>query len=484
MQEKNKNILIILFIVIMFSITLLPVNYPTDIYNILELDFKEYAKEWFAPAGRTIALILFFILDKVNISCNIYIMLMKFISIIIATITIYIFNQILLDLDRNASKFKRVCYLVASLATFLNRATYQFFYYTESAVMWLGVLFVILALKNTIQNKSKYKYIKTIIYLCIATNCYQSVILFYLPAVIILLGVNSKNIKEFWIDLLKNTLVVLINLFVGYIILKVLTNYYDAQAFRDTKFVLSYDLILNNICLIFWIYCDGGYNFILSYIYTVVIVLNFFLSKRFFVQKKSISILSIYLAIIISFMEVVGILSVIDFYCADRIQFAYISMIGLSFVYFLLYINTNKFEKILLILSIFYLSLNILNSNDITMWSRIVRERDENILNSIICKVEEYEDSTGIEIDRVEYCYDSNYVRCDYDIRKTLESTQRIMASEWGIDNAIKYTLKNDIVVAENQDIYSKVFKENNWDNFNIEEQIKFNDNIMYYCIY
>ena len=353
--------------------------------------------------------------------------------------------------------------------------------------MWLGVLFVILALKNTMQDESKYKYIKTTLYIFIATNCYQAVILFYLPAAIILLGVKSKNIKGFFIELFKNCLVILINLLGGYLILKFLTNYYNVQPFRDTKVVLNFDLILNNFYLIYATFYDGSYNFILSYIYTIVLIASLFLSKDMLVQKKSISIISIYVAIIISLIEVIGILSIINFYSADRIQFAYVSMVGLSFIYFLLYTKiqeTKGITKIVFCLSIIYLLFNILNSNNITMWHRIVRERDANILSSMSYKVKEYEELTGTKIDIVEYCYDSNYVRCDYDIRKTLESTQRIMASEWVLDNAIKYTLKNDVVVEENPEIYLNVFQEKEWDTFNIEEQIKFKDNIMYYCIY
>ena len=399
MQEKCKKILIILFVITMFSIRLLPVNYPTDIYNILELGFEEYAKQWFASAGRIVALIVFFILDKCNISCDMYIILMKVLAIIVATVSIYVFYEILINIDKNASKFKKWCYLIASLATLLNRATYQFFYYTESAIMWLGVLFVILALKNTIQNQSKYKYLKSTLYIFIATNCYQAVTLFYLPAIIILLGVNSKDLKQFFIELLKNCLVIIINLLSGYLILKCATYYYNAQPFRDTKLVLNLDLILDNFYLVYRTFCDGAYNSILSYVYTMVLMLSLFLSKDLLVQKKSISVISIYLAIIISFLEVVGIISVLNFYCGDRIQFAYVSMVGISFVYFLLYLNTDE-ERIInifiLMLTIIYLTFNIWNANDITKWHRIVRERDQNILNAISLKVAEYENLQGI----------------------------------------------------------------------------------------
>ena len=144
-MKTYGKILAILFVVILFSFNLLPINYPTDIYNILELGFAEYAKQWFVPAGRTVCLILFLLLNKIGISVNMYIAIMKFTSIIIASVSIYIFYKILIQLDKNASEFKKNIYLIVAMGTLLNRSTYQFFYYTESAIMWLGVLFVILA---------------------------------------------------------------------------------------------------------------------------------------------------------------------------------------------------------------------------------------------------------------------------------------------------------------------------------------------------
>ena len=484
-EKEYKKILIILFLVILFNFNLLPINYPTDIYNILEIGFAEYAKQWFAPAGRLVGLILFFVLDKTIISVNMYIVIMKFLSIIISSISIYIFYKTLIQLDKDASKLKKNIYLLASAATLLNRSTYQFFYYTESAIMWLGVLFVILALKNLVQNEKKY--LRTSIYLFIAMNCYQAVILFYLPVAIILVGVKANTIKKFFVDIIKNGIIVLINLLLGYGILKILTFYYNAKAFRSTEFVLTFDLILNNFYYIYSVFCDGAHNLNLSYIYTTIIVLSLFLSPNILNLNKRVSILSIWLAITISMLEVVGIISTINFYCGDRIQFAYVSMVGVSLVYFLLYLNTDKEKAInilILIFTIIYLAFNIWNANDITKWHRIVRERDENILNTINLKVAEYEKLQGIEITRVEYCYDKNYVRCDYDIRETKESTQRILASEWVVENAIKYTLDSEVVVEENLEIYSTVFQEKEWDTFNIDEQIKFKENIMYYCIY
>ena len=139
---------------------------------------------------------------------------------------------------------------------------------------------------------------------------------------------------------------------------------------------------------------------------------------------------------------------------------------------------------IILIFTIIYLVFNIWNANDITKWHRIVRERDQNILNVISAKVREYEKQQGIEITHVEYCYDKNYVKCDYDIRTTNESTQRILASEWVLENAIKYILDNEVEVKENLEIYSTIFLEKEWDTFYADEQIKFKENVMYYCIY
>ena len=58
------------------------------------------------------------------------------------------------------------------------------------------------------------------------------------------------------------------------------------------------------------------------------------------------------------------------------------------------------------------------------------------------------------------------------------------MWGDWVIDNAIRYfSGKKELIINKNQDIYKNIFNEENWEEFS-EEQVKFINDTMYFCIY
>lgn len=491
MKIKANNKLIrfvsILMFVILFTFMLFPNHYATDTYNIIELGFKEYAEKWFAPSGRTVGMLVLFIFEKTNLNCNQYIFIMKIISVIIATITIFEFHELISKYSNvlNENKFKRLAIFLASLLTFLNSATYQFFYYPESAIMWLGVFFVVIALKIILDYNDKFRYLKSFIFIFLAMNCYQTVILFYIPALMIFVGLTNKSTKEVVIEYIKNCFIICINLLLGYFIIERLCKCFDVIIYRNHGFVLNKDVIITNFFNLIYNFNDGIANSKLFAMNIMVISFCIMLAKDNFKIDKKKSIIILLITIFTSFIEVLLIVSLTDFYLADRIQFTYISLIGLNSIYLLMYtdlIDREEFKKIINYILAFLLVLNILNSISITIWSNIARKRDIIIGNIIAEKIEEYENQNE-KIIRIEYCYDSDWTRVDKDIRYTWEPTQRIMGADWVVDNAIRFFSGSDFIIEKNQSNYQEIFDSCEWDEFS-EEQIKFKNDTMYFCIY
>ena len=150
------------------------------------------------------------------------------------------------------------------------------------------------------------------------------------------------------------------------------------------------------------------------------------------------------------------------------------------------YTNLIDIKKVLIaLISIFsiFLILNIWNSIDISIASIKTRKSDIEIGNKMADMIEEYE-SKNQKVEKVIYCYDSLYTPEKENIRNVGEQTYRVMAGNWVLDNAIRYfSNKKDLIVELDQQTYNNVFEEKEWEEFS-EEQIKFIDNTMYYCIY
>lgn len=179
MKSRKKLVLILLILTLttLFVGFLLPYNYPSDIYNIFELGYKEYANTWFLTSGRIICVLIFYIFNYFNIPINIAIFISKIFSILIATSCIYIFYNIMIKIIKIDNKITKIGIFFLVLLIFLNSSSYEFFYYIESSVMLLGLFLIVLAILINENNKT-YKYIKIFICLLISINCYQSAILF------------------------------------------------------------------------------------------------------------------------------------------------------------------------------------------------------------------------------------------------------------------------------------------------------------------
>ena len=489
-EFDKKSFFKILGIVLLFSICLFPYNYCSDIYNVMDVGYSEYAKEWFAPAGRTIGMCVLFLFEKLQIPIQMYISIMKILAVIIATYTIYIFYNMILEViqckdEKDNAKKKYI--FIATIITFLNMASYQYFYYAESAVMWMGVLFTVLAVKSVITEKKKCKYLKAFILLFIAMNCYQSTILFFIPATLLFLGMKKDKLIKIIAEIIKLSILVGICLLLGYFIIQSLTEYFEIVPFRNNEIAIKKESIVTILkYLIMQNHDEIGYNFSYLIINVFSIVIILILKKKFIKKEKKIAVLIIIFIIMSSFMQTWGIVSLVDYYFADRIQFAYLSTIGLSFLFFMMYTNildSKYFKKIFCTFLTIFLIYMIAKSNYISILNREVRNKDDLEGKKIAEIIERYEQVNGCEITEVRYCVD-NMVRyhCIY-VDPFGEPTFRILGSPWVFESALRYYIGYDIKVLQCQYIFKEIFNNKDWDEFN-EGQIKFEDNIMYFSIY
>ena len=488
-KTKNKIIKLssIFIVIIIFTCLLFPSHYATDTYNIIELGFEEYAKVWFSPSGRTVGMILLYVLEIVGITCDQYIFISKIIAVILATITIYLFNELLLKFSKcENNKIKEIALLIVSMSIFLNHGTYQFFYYPEACVMWLGVLMVILAVKASLNYEDKFKFIKSFICIFVAMNCYQSVILFYIPVRLLFLGLERNSTKDFILSIVKDCFIVGLNLILGYIIIEIYIKVFNSTPYLEHDFY--FDIIQMKYIGNFLLFkmCDAAPNIVILIVNIFVIIFCAILPENLFKINKKKSIVTLILLFMSSFAQVLLLISLTNFYIADRIQFPYIALIALEMAFLVSYTNLIDIKKVrIALISIFsiFLILNIWNSIDISIASIKTRKSDVEIGNKIADMIEEYE-SKNQKVEKVIYCYDSLYTPEKENIRNVGEQTYRVMAGNWVLDNAIRYfSNKKDLIVELDQQTYNNVFEEKEWEEFS-EEQIKFIDNTMYYCIY
>ena len=476
----SKNIIVftvILLFVIVFVGKLFPVNYPTDIYNIKLLGLKEYAYKWFLPSGRMVGILVLYFFDLIGITVDSYITIMKIVAILISTLCIYLFYNMILKNTNENDYTKRVIILLLSILLFLNHGTYQYFYYPESGIRWLSVFFVILAIKNTIEGKN---YIKTFIYLFVALNCYQAIIYFYLPALMLFFSIQGKNKKEIFKQTFKSIIVIFFNLLIGYMFVKIARTYFDVISYQSVEITFDLNKLLRDAIDLLWNTEDSISSRIIVCLYYFVIVITLFIDKKYIKETKVNDLFFAQIFIFLSaYFQILCTVSFLNFYTADRILFAYI--VGWILCGFVLILNTNilnniHYRKLCMVIIIVAMCVIFMDCYDITKNSIISREVSDKIGNIIHERLMEYENNSNIKVRKVEYCFDIFYYCWDKEIQKcTGEATMRVFGS-WTTDTVLKYYLGNDLEIEKNNIIHSKIFDEKEWDIYDDDQIISYED--------
>ncbi len=475
--------LIIAFCVIVFIIPMFPIIYPTDIYCIEMSTFKEYAFEWFLPSGRIMGFIFFNILDFFNISVNCYIIISKIFTILIATSCIYIFYNLLLDYGSSGFSKNKNFALLFSIMLFLNHSTFQLFYYTESCIMWLGILFTILAVKTHFSDVN-HKILKTILLLFLAVNCYQPVIFIYVPILLALFIDNKKELKDILLVTIKNCLIIMSLVLFTYLLSCFVRIDMKEVNPNPITFTLDYVVLIKNLKILLLDYFDSFPNLFIwlinLYFLLFSIIYNY---KNSSIKEKSNMIIAQVLVVVINFFEVFLTISLTNFYMADRIQIAYL----LSNIIVILVIlnNTNiiqVFYKQITTISVLIVLLNFANVHNLIMNHNKALKIDKEIVNIINNTISNYEKLSNNEITTIKWCFDGNTVLCYGNTRYCNEITYRHIGS-WCTKYSIPYYFGENRTVVYDEQIFIDVFNEAGWDEFS-EDQIKFSGDTMYYCVF
>ena len=118
--------------------------------------------------------------------------------------------------------------LASCFVLILNQFTLEYLLFPESAVMCLGVLFNVIAVKLMIDNP-KHKYIKIFLSLLVAVFCYQGLLNMF-PVLAMLVYIVKQIVdkreykvkeKEFFIEMIKLAIIVIVVLAICMVAIKV-----------------------------------------------------------------------------------------------------------------------------------------------------------------------------------------------------------------------------------------------------------------------
>lgn len=468
-------------------------HYSSDTYVLYDLGYMSYPEKYFLLDGRLISAIVCYIAGILHIPIKAYIIGMDFIGIIFIGTAIYTISKIFEKLIKPKSQILKISITLASFILILNQFTLEYLLFPESAVMCFGLFLNVLAVKIMIENP-KHKYLKIFILLFLAGISYQG--LFNIFPILAMTTYLVKEItedkpyrekeKEFFIEMIKLAIIVMLALLICMGIIKIGTTMLNSKQDRRMH-LISFEAVqlrgeivreyLNEL----WNECMA---MLPKHTNTITLIISFILllinrTKKEYIMQYILMIFIVFLICIIPmFLFNTGV--------CGRTNVPLMMLWGTSLIILLAQASISPRNKINNIIYIFTIISFIINSIFImqNITEHIAANRvDENTGKTISYLMKKYEEETGKTITKFSFTYDRHPQQYAVGIKPMQSLTERKFACSWCIKEALNYYCnKNLKSIAMSMDIKEK-FKDEDYKEFT-EEQLIFDEDTLYMIIY
>ena len=501
-KKEALKFLGILGVIVIICSNFLQMHYSSDTFVLYRLGYFNYPSEYFLQDGRLISTVFCYLGGILHLPIPVYIIAMDFIGMVLLAIAIYIIANIFKNIIKPESVLKEVLIYLASFVLILNQYTLEYLLFPESAVMCMGVLFIVLSLKTLVSN-SKNKYLKIFIYLLIAGLSYQGELNIFPILVLLVLIVKQikekKKVKEFLkesaIELVKIIAVTISVLIICTIVVNICAKIYNTQKEsmilirnermfkRKLNFVKSYsrDIIINCICTL------PKYSILICPLVTAVLLI--------ITKAKIQTIINYIVYYLISLASVTLPLFIITAAVCARLSVPAMMIFGASLIILIANIEENLKEWKKNLINFVVILIFILNAGFIvinTTQHIAANKIDEAQGKQIKYMIDKYEEETGNKVTKFAYRYDPDPQQYAPGIKHMESLTERKLACVWCIEYAMQYYCERDL---EWTHFSSFALKENNmekmhnnignkdYDSF-LEEQIIIQDDTIYMIVY
>lgn len=502
MLKKLKNIpkedlikyIIIMVVTLLLCQNFLQMHYSSDTYVLYALGYMKYPSKYFLLDGRLISTVVCYLAGILKIPIKAYIIGMDFIGIIFVGLSICTVVKLLEKLIKPKSNILKLSIICASFLLVLNQFTLEYLLFPESAVMCMGLFLIIQAVRIMIENP-KHKYLKIFMCLLAAGISYQGLlnifptlaILFYLVKEIKDERPYKEKEKEFFIDMVKLAILVLISLGICMALVKIGTKALNSEQDRKMHLMTLEAVRLRGETVME--YMDELWNECMAMLpkhtNTIVLVISTLLiialkpKKEYFLQYLLILIVSFGICIVPMFMFNTGV--------CGRVNVPLTMLWGVSIIVLLTLVSEKPEKKILSKIIYMYAIVScIINSIFImqNISEHIAANRvDENTGATINYLVKEYEEKTGNTVTKFSFMYDRNPQQYAVGIKPMQSLTERKFACSWCIRSAVDFYCHKDLkYTAMPREIRDR-FKNIDYKEFS-EEQIIIEGDTLYMLVY
>ena len=491
-NEKIKNQKTILLFVIIFVVSLimcfafLQPHYTHDTYKIIYDGYEYYSMDKFLKEARPFTAILTMIAGIINLPIEYYSIISFIIALFLLSASVVIVYKMFAKKFTVNNSLKNIIIVLISYILIFNYLAIEHIYFLECCIMSLGVVLSTIAAKVII-DEEKNKYIKAFLLIVVAVFCYQGSIAIF-PIIVL----TYKMLFE--TNCAKENIKVIISITLTYgiaMLLTILFSKFIMSGSRIQIFASTFDF--NN--LTFWLkeLIINSLGVIPPYVNLAIIIVTLAfitLCKNINAKEKIIYILK-YLFVIFAAIGIclAPILFGSGLDLTPRMCMAYGSTIGVSLfvgVFLTERLNSKTINTIFYIITIIIFLLNFLLYVILTNQHILVNKKKKKNCEKIGNLLEKYEKDTGKKVTILSAIQIIDISEKNLYYNGTIYAgaiTQKALNS-FAIREAISFYLKRHFAFGGITDEkFDNFFNGKNWTEFS-EEQVVFEDSVMYFCAY
>ncbi len=486
LKSNLMKYFLILFIGLIITLPAIIPSYNLDGYCNFASGYLLTAGN-FLKSARLFTALMFYLLSFTKIPYSFFSILSLIFSNVFNSLAVYKLGSYINNKNINKNKLAKLITFICSFLIFYNPMVLELFLFEESVIMFLGVYLTLLsAIKLCETNKRNVAF--SLVYLILGTCCYQGVICYYLPILLLLLVVNKFDFKTIIQKIVIGGIIYGLCLIISYVLVKFINSYIiiDVNSrlgrldiIENIQFIIQ---TLKIIVLELFDYINIYWFYIVNIILIILFLYLFCKNK----EKNKLILLYLFvnisLCILMPFVPNLGMNSDAN-YTAARMCLSIGSTVGILGIYCLLQVD-NKFSLYSLITIIGVYTIYIFTIYFHTTYIQYdTYKKDMNYLNTLFEKIDNYEKDNNVKVTKIYYAHDSK-VDSHYS-KKTMNSTNyRVMAIDWAMDCAVSIRENHRYLYTKMTDEEKlKYFANMEYDSIN-DKQFVFVDDALYLLIF
>lgn len=482
---KDKNLYIFFFISLLFFGIFCAEQKALDTYDVFSYDPSRITGH-FASCGRFVtagANALLQGLLRLG-DTTVYYLSYGF-ALICTVLSMYVFNNVI----KKDVKNDFVSMLISTLVI-INPFSLELFIYIEKGIMMLSVLLCVMAFKQIadfFEKKDKKSILFAGLLMFIANCCYQGTVGIFVVLSLVYILKYTKSIKDF----ILNNIIVAFTYGIPTVLNFVLIKIFYSNGRVDGSIVLSESIkkVFGGIVEIF----EGSYGLLPKYTFSIGIVILvataiYKIIKDKLTLKQSALVIGslLYIILVATLVTVAPQLcqATESIWFVPRSSYPVAALIGIL----MLYLFTNfeikdKLKNFVAAVGIVLLSMQLFLFIRHSINIFIVNYEDKQIITQILDFIDEYEEKTGIDVNKVAIYSDKNKSWTYQGIITVKDMNTKAFASDWALLSLLRYYSGEDYIEIEKDPLIEQNFSRRNWDYYS-DQQLVIKDDVVHICNY